>query len=305
MKTEEISVMQNTPAICYGEVLWDVLPAGPQPGGAPLNVAYHLNKLGVSTSIMSRIGDDENGRKLSTLIGQWGIKTYFLQMDKEYPTSQVIAKMNNGNEVSYEIVFPVAWDFITESSEISNTLNPSTYFVYGSLASRNDTTRNTLFKLLETDAIKVFDINLRPPFIGQELLKQLLEKADIVKFNQAELEMVQILFRGSLGNEASQVRFIMDAFDVKEIIITKGESGASYYTREKAHHLWGKEVKVNDTIGSGDSFLAAFIAGHYRHEAPEIILKNAIAMGAFIATQKGGCPQYELNEYLKFRNKMF
>ena len=294
-----------TPAICYGEVLWDVLPEGPQPGGAPLNVAYHLNKLGVSTSIVSKIGADENGRKLTQLIDEWGIKKQFLQIDRQYPTSEVIAKMNNGNEVSYEIVFPVAWDFIAKDEAVCNGLNSSVYFIYGSLASRNEVTRKTLFDLLDSDAIKVFDINLRPPFIGQELLKALLEKADIVKFNQAELEMVQILFRGSLGNEASQVRFIMETFNIKEVIITKGESGASYYTGDSACHLWGKEIKVKDTIGSGDSFLAAFIAYHYLKEKPDIILKNAIAMGAFVAMRKGGCPDYEVSEYEDFRHKMF
>jgi fructokinase len=293
-----------TPAICYGEVLWDILPEGPQPGGAPLNVAYHLNKLGVATSIISKIGDDDNGRKLENLIDGWGIKKQFLQVDKEHATSEVIAKMNNGNEVSYEIVFPVAWDFIT-GDNIRQSISPATYFVYGSLASRNAVTRNTLFELLESDALKVFDINLRPPFIGQKLLGSLLEKADIVKFNQAELEMVQILFKGSLGNEASQIRFIMDHFKIREVIITKGESGASYYTGSHAYHIWGNEVKVHDTIGSGDSFLAAFIAGHYNKLPPEIILKNAIAMGAFIATKKGGCPEYQLEEYTEFKNEMF
>lgn len=295
----------NTPAICYGEVLWDVLPEGPQPGGAPLNVAYHLNKLGVATSIISKIGDDDKGQKLEKLIDGWGIKKQFLQVDKQYPTSEVIAKMNNGNEVSYEIVFPVAWDFITGADNIKSKLTPSSYFVYGSLASRNEVTRNTLFELLESDAIKVFDINLRPPFMGQGLLKKLLEKADIVKLNQAELEMVQVIFSGSLANEASQVRFIMESFNVKEIIITKGESGASYYKNGKGYHLWGNEVKVSDTIGSGDSFLAAFIASHYLQDKPEKILKNAIAMGAFIATKKGGCPDYQLSEFRKFKNQMF
>lgn len=212
MKSKAVS----TPAICYGEVLWDVLPEGPQPGGAPLNVAYHLNKMGVATSIVSKIGNDDKGRELAHLLDRWGIKKHFLQVDKQYPTSEVIAKMNNGNEVSYEILSPVAWDFINNDKAVREQLRPSVYFIYGSLASRNATTRATLFELLESDAIKVFDINLRPPFIGQELLKALLEKADIVKLNQAELEMVQIIFNGSLGNEASQVRFIMDKFDVKE-----------------------------------------------------------------------------------------
>jgi fructokinase len=295
----------NTKVICYGEVLWDVLPEGSQPGGAPLNVAYHLNKLGIATSIVSKIGNDTNGQRLEKLISGWGIKKQFLQVDNEFPTSEVIAKMNNGNEVSYEIVFPVAWDFIAENSNIRTDINSSTYFVYGSLASRNEVTRQTLFNLLESDAIKVFDINLRPPFIGQDLLKKLLEKADIVKFNQAELEMVQILFRGSLGNEASQIRFIMDRFNIREVVITKGESGASYFVNGKAYHIWGNEVKVKDTIGSGDSFLAAFIAGHYNKQLPELILKNAIAMGAYIATKKGGCPDYEVLDYQKFKEKMF
>jgi fructokinase len=300
MKTET----HYSPAICYGEILWDVLPDGPQPGGAPLNVAYHLNKMGLSTSIISKIGNDRNGERLADLMDAWGINLQFLQVDNVYPTSEVLTKMN-GNEVSYEIVFPVAWDFIVKNNNIPSVINSSTYFVYGSLASRNETSRDTLFKLLETDAIKVFDINLRPPFMGQDLLKILLEKADIVKLNQAELELVQIIFSGPLNNEASQIKFIQDRFNVGEVIITKGEFGASYYKNKKGYHLWGNEVKVKDTIGSGDSFLAAFIANHYLKAQPEIILKNAIAMGAFIATKKGGCPDYQIEEYQNFKNKMF
>jgi fructokinase len=294
-----------TPAICYGEILWDVLPDGPQPGGALLNVSYHLNKLGVPASLVSKIGNDVNGQKLETLLDGWGIPKHLLQTDTEHPTSQVIASMNNGNEVSYEIVFPVAWDFINDSEHIIKQLKPSTYLVYGSLASRNSVSRNTLFELLESDAIKVFDINLRPPFISRDLLDELLHKADIVKFNQAELEMVQGLFRGSFWKESEQIKFIRDHFNIPEIVVTKGEFGASYYKGDKAYHVAGREVKVIDTIGSGDSFLAAFIASHYRGLSAENLLKNAIAMGGFIATKKGGCPDYKIKEYEDFKNKMF
>jgi fructokinase len=293
------------PAICYGEVLWDVLPDGPQPGGAPLNVAYHLNKLGVGTSIFSRIGNDADGVRLADLMDQWGIDKHLLQTDAQYPTSQVIAKMNNGNEVSYEIVFPVAWDFIGYTASVAQELKPSTYLIYGSLSARNDTSRNTLFELLESDAKKVFDINLRPPFVNRDLLEALLIKADIVKFNQAELEMAQLLFGGSFHNEASQIKFIQQHFNIPEIIVTKGEFGASYYKRDEAYHAWGSEVKVKDTIGSGDSFLAAFIANHYLKNDPQTIIKNSVAMGAFIATKKGGCPNYNLAEYVNFKHQIF
>jgi fructokinase len=294
-----------SPAICYGEILWDMLPDGPQPGGAPLNVAYHLNNLGVGTSIVSRIGNDSNGDKLEALLDTWHIKKHMLQRDVTHPTSQVIASMNNGNEVSYEIVFPVAWDFINNVEEIKTQIEPSTYLIYGSLASRNSTSRDTLLKVLECDSIKVFDINLRPPFVSRELLETLLHKADIVKFNQAELEMAQLLFGGSFENEASQIKFIQQHFNVPEIIVTKGEFGASYYKNREAYHAWGSEVKVKDTIGSGDAFLAAFIANHYLKNQPQTIIKNAVAMGAFIATKKGGCPEYQLAEYVNFKNKNF
>ncbi|MGN6640294.1 MAG: PfkB family carbohydrate kinase [Mucilaginibacter sp.] len=290
------------PAVCFGEVLWDMLPEGPQPGGAPLNVAYHLNKRGVKTNIYSKIGNDSQGEQLSSLIHSWGVGKDFLQVDTEYPTSNVIAKMN-GNEVSYEIVFPVAWDFIESLDYICPLINDSTYFIYGSLASRNEVSRKTLLGLLENQCTKVFDINLRPPFISRGLLGELLLKADIVKFNQSELEMVQSVFGGSFSNEASQIRFIQDRFDIPEIIVTKGEFGASYYKNHQIFNAWGIEVKVQDTIGSGDSFLAAFVSGHFLNNKPEDIIRDAVAMGAFIATKKGGCPNYSLSEYKQFKEQ--
>ncbi|MDO3627998.1 carbohydrate kinase [Mucilaginibacter sp. BT774] len=292
------------PAICFGEVLWDMLPEGAQPGGAPLNVAYHLNRRGVKTNIFSKVGNDLQGHQLISLIKSWGLGTDFLQVDTKYPTSQVLAKMN-GTEVSYEIVSPVAWDFIERIDAAKPLIDSSTYFIYGSLASRSEFTRKTLFDLLENECIKVFDINLRPPFISGDLLGALLTMADIVKFNQAELEMVQSVFGGSFSNEVSQVRFIQDKFNVPEIVVTKGEFGASYYKNQAIYHAWGSEVKVQDTIGSGDSFLAAFIAGHFFNKEPWQIIKDAVAMGAFIATKKGGCPDYQIQEYREFNQKMF
>ena len=293
------------PAVCFGEILWDMLPDGPQPGGAPLNVAYHLTKLGVDTSIVSRVGNDANGRKLELLLGEWGINRRLLQTDEKYLTSEVIAKMNNGNEVSYEIVAPVAWDFIQFPENVVGRIKPSTYFIYGSLASRNDVSRNTLFQLLETDGIKVLDINLRPPFVNRDLLEMLLSKADIVKFNQAELEVAQMLFGGSFSNELSQIQFIQKQFGIAEIIVTKGEFGASYYKNNETYNAWGTEVNVKDTIGSGDAFLAAFIANHYLKQEPQTIINNAVAMGAFIANKKGGCPDYQLSDYINFKNQIF
>lgn len=291
-------------AICYGEILWDVLPDGPQPGGAPLNVAYHLSKLGIDTSLISRVGNDPNGHNLLTLMEQWGINKSNIQIDEQYETSQVLAKIGNGNEVTYEIIYPVAWDFIDYPANTNLEKATPGYFIYGCLAARNSISRYTLLKLLDTPAIKVFDINLRPPFVDKALLEVLLRKADILKFNEAELDIVQDMFANSAETEAHKIKFIQRHFGIEEIIVTKGESGASYYKGEEAFHTGSSKIKVTDTIGSGDSFLATFIAYHCKDRHPREILEYAVAMGGFIATKKGGCPQYELSEYIEFKNQI-
>ena len=50
--------------ICFGEVLWDFLPQGKEPGGAPMNVTYHLNKSGVPASLISKVGKDDLGDEI-------------------------------------------------------------------------------------------------------------------------------------------------------------------------------------------------------------------------------------------------
>ncbi|RVU01000.1 carbohydrate kinase [Mucilaginibacter limnophilus] len=295
----------HIPAICFGEVLWDVLPQGPQPGGAALNVAYHLRKMGIESGLASRIGKDIQGENLEKLLDLWGIKKHLLQFDEHYPTSEVIATLNEYNEASYEIVFPVAWDFISDSKSITAAIKSTTYVIYGSLACRNQVTRDTLLDILEKESIKVLDINLRPPYIDRALLIELLNRANIAKLNHTELESVQSLFQGRYSHETSQVKFVQERFNIPEIVITKGEFGASYYKNNEAYHVAGYEVDVKDTVGSGDAFLAAFIANHYLNESPVTILKNAMSMGGFVATKPGGCPEYKFSEYVTFREQLF
>ncbi len=286
---------------CFGEILWDVLPDGPKPGGAPLNVTYHLNKLGVSARLISRVGDDEDGRKLRDLMGKCNLQNELLQTDRLYDTSHVLATVEEDKEVSYEIVFPVAWDFIEMNASVLTAVKNAGYFVYGSLAARNEISGKTLSGLLEQANCKVLDINLRPPFYKREVLDMLLSAADILKVNQTELENIISIFKEkSLPEEVEQVDWIRRRFKIKEIIITKGARGASYYSQEGVYHSDGRVIKVEDTIGSGDAFLAAFLAFHSRGEAPETILNKATAMGAFIAGKKGGCPDYKSEEYFDF-----
>ena len=286
--------------VCFGEVLWDVIPEGPQPGGAPLNVAYHLAKLKNKVSIISRVGMDRKGEDLIKLITKQGIQKNFLQVDTYYATSQVLAKMNSGRDVAYDIVNPCAWDFITEDRKALEGINQAQYFVYGSLSARNIGTKETLYNLLENNTYKVFDINLRPPYFDKEVLGHLLQKADFAKLNEHELAAVVELFDCNYEQENAQVNFLRERFAINEVVITRGEAGASYYVGNAIYHYKGHPVDVKDTIGCGDAFLASFISSHLLQESPEAILRNAVAMGGFVATKKGGCPEYELEEFEEF-----
>src|ERR671912_769484 len=98
--------------VCFGEVLWDLLPDKSLPGGAPMNVAYHLNKLGVHATLLTKIGRDDYGDKLLDVLSRSGLNTEFVQVDGQHPTGLVYARPNENNEVTYEIAYPAAWDFI-------------------------------------------------------------------------------------------------------------------------------------------------------------------------------------------------
>ncbi len=290
MKSTEFKV------VCFGEILWDNLPDGRKPGGAPMNVAYHLKRLGIDTTIISSVGDDRAGKDLLAFLQNYGFSTRYVQISEQFATSEVLARIGENNEVSYEIVHPVAWDHIQWNEEISELIGNTDVLVYGSLASRSKATRDTLLTLLDKAKYRVFDVNLRAPHYSKELLGALLAKADIVKLNAAELILIATWYGQGSKTEAGAVQLLMDRFGIKELLVTKGAEGASYYARDVRYDCRAYKVKVADTIGSGDSFLSAFLAMKLRNEPVEIALEYSAAMGAFVTSQAGACPQYSKSD---------
>jgi fructokinase len=281
--------------ICYGEILWDLLPTGEVPGGAPMNVAYHLNKLGHSPLVITRIGNDDRGSKLVSLLEGKNISTRYVQRDKLLPTGIVYATPNEHKEMEYDIVAPVAWDVIEWNDEFVNLFVNENYFVYGSLIARNLTSRNTLFRLLEVAKNKVLDINLRPPHYSVGLLRELLAKADIVKLNHAELEFISSWY-GNFSAIEDKIKVVTDKLSLHTLIVTRGGDGALLSINGKVHAHPGFKVVVQDTVGSGDSFLAAIISGLIGKKDPGDILEFACAVGALVTSKKGGWPEYETDD---------
>lgn len=286
--------------ICFGEVLWDNLPEGKKPGGAPMNVAYHLKKMGKSSALISRVGNDQDGKDLIEVIRQLGLSDELCQVDNQYKTSLVEVIITPDHEVKYDIVFPVAWDFIEYESRLEKIILEADVFVFGSLVSRHEVSRATLDRLLDFAVYKVFDVNLREPHYDQEHITHLMHKTDLLKLNIHELNLISGWF-GSHETEAAKVHLLQRNFNINEVIITKGSSGASYYTPEIQYHYPAYQVEVQDTIGSGDSFLAAFLAKKLSGEYLEGTLDFAVAVGAFITMQAGACPPYskfDLNRFI-------
>lgn len=300
--------MQKKKVCCFGEMLWDVVLDGKHAGGAPLNVAYHLAKFGSDVSIISKVGADSDGFELQRLVKSWNINPSLIGVDNTYKTGEVNAVLLENGEVEYDIKQPVAWDYIESNVQLKERVRAADCFVYGSLSARSIRSRETLLTLLNEAKFKVFDVNLRFPHYEADTVKLLLRHADVLKLNTWELiEVPRLLgLHPSSAEEGHLVEILMNNFAVRHIVVTKGKDGAAFYSADRIIQQASQAVvKVEDTIGCGDAFLAAFIASYLHCESLEITLKKAVGIGAFIATKSGGCPPYDLSEYEDFYNTYF
>ncbi|MFH7019241.1 carbohydrate kinase [Flavobacterium sp. FlaQc-47] len=287
---------------CYGEVLWDIFPEGARAGGAPFNVAYNLMRMGIDAHMISRVGNDKLGTDLLAQLTDWNISTKESQIDLINPTGTVIAHIDEHNEAHYDIIQPVAWDFIEFRKDYMK-ISSASAFVFGSLITRNEVSRNTLFELLEVAKFKVFDVNIRPPHYSIPVIKELLYKADLVKMNKAELRLILDFLNKDYTSEEDGIRYIQDTFTINEVLISKGSKGAVYYNGEQHYEAPAVPVTIQDTVGSGDAFLAGFLSKRILNTDPVEIMNQATALGAFITSKEGACPNYSWSDFESFRIK--
>lgn len=288
----------------FGEVLWDIFPGIVKIGGAPLNVAYNLKKQGVNSYMISKVGKDALGSRILDQLTTWGIPAGTVQTDADNATGTVNATIDEHNEAHYEIVEPVAWDFIEWNDQYETLIKTTDAFLYGSLITRNQASRNTLFTALEIAPFKVFDVNFRPPFFSWPVIKELLQKADLVKMNKAELRQLSAWMGQAFITEEDNVCKVQEVFDIPEILLTKGSRGAAYYDRDQHYEFEAVQVAVKDTVGSGDAFLAGFLAEKIRQADVTAAMTNATALGAFITMQEGACPDYSLADFTGFKTSV-
>ena len=277
--------------ICYGEMLWDIFPKESIAGGAPMNVALHLQHLGMDVEMISRIGDDKLGKKLLAFVKGFGLSDTFLQIDPEIPTGTVRVDDQDKENIRYDIVKPAAWDHIQWSESMGKTVNNADAFIFGTLAARHEVSKATLDKLLDTAVLKIVDINLRSPYYSADLIEQFLTKADILKINEDELTLLADFYDLPNSMETALEK-VNELFGFELICITLGSRGAALYQDGEIISHPGYPVAVKDTVGSGDAFLAGFVSQYLANESPEKTLDFACALGALVATYPEGTPQY-------------
>ena len=282
-----------------GELLWDMLPEGPRLGGAPANFTVMAGRLGNHAAILSRIGRDDLGREAVHLLDPLPADASSLQVDATHETGRVTVSFNNG-QPEYTIHQPAAWDFLELSDEWVKLAERADAICFGSLAQRSLESRQsiqTLAAQTSSRCVRIFDVNLRPPFYSSEVIQESLELATVMKMNDAEVPLVLALLGmpveedGSVASLRSGAERLLTEFPTLQMIaVTRGGHGSLLVTREEWHEHPGFPVRIADTIGAGDAFTAAI--AHYLLRGAELPVLNEAGnrWGSWVASQSGAMP---------------
>jgi fructokinase len=276
-----------------GELLWDLLSAGKQLGGAPANFAYITTLLGDQGIAASRVGGDELGDKAILRLSQLGVSTNFIQRDTNHPTGKVNVKLDSTGQPSFEICAPVAWDFLEWTPQWQKLAEQADAICFGSLAQRSAISQSTIGCFLDAtrpDALRIFDVNLRQNFYTKEILSNSMERARIAKLNHEEVPRVMQLFGLEHRDNESSARRLLSLYNLELVCVTQGQAGSLLLGHQTCSRHPGFPVKVRDTIGAGDAFTAALVHEFLRRSSLEHMNAVANRIGAWVASEAGAMP---------------
>jgi fructokinase len=282
------------PIIGIGEILFDLLPAGAQLGGAPANFAYHVCCLGGRGVAVSAIGKDKLGEEVKSILASKKLEAVLPEVD--YPTGVVKVSLDERGVPDYTIIEDVAWDNVPYTPEMKALASQAAAVCFGTLAQRNPATRTTVMNFIADmpkDSLKVYDINLRQHFYNREIIEESLRVADILKINDEEIEVVSEIF-GLEGAPEQACRELIRQFGLRLVILTKGSQGSEVITPGEKYSVECPKVKIADTVGAGDSFTAAFVNAYLRGESIADCHRIANRISAFVCSRSGAMPDYDL-----------
>lgn len=288
-----VRALNKQPVVCFGEILWDCLPAGLFLGGAPLNVAYHLAQNAVHAIHVGAVGVDFLGAEALRRMDTWGVDTRFVMTHPELATGSVAVDFTEEGP-AYRIRRPAAWDQIIAGPSLLRLVRPAAV-VFGTLALRTQANRRALDMMLKAwpDALVVVDLNLRAPHDTVSALRFALSRASLLKVNDGEL--ARLVGRDSLRSCDLEwaARSVLERHALQGLCVTAGSRGAGMLLGECWTWAAARKIKVEDTVGAGDAFLSTFLAAWLmRKESVARSLALACRAAEFVATQRGATPSY-------------
>jgi len=285
--------MTRHTVVGLGELLWDLLPAGKQLGGAPTNFAYIASLLGDEGIPASRVGRDALGDEALRRLEKLGLSTEYIQRDEDHPTGTVKVDVDKAGQPHFEISEFVAWDFFAWTHRWQELADQADAVCFGTLAQRSEHSRSAIRSFLlgsRPECVRVCDINLRQHFFSAQVVVESLKLATILKLNHEELPRVLRLFDLEHRSEEESARQLLLAHDLKLVCVTRGAQGSLLVSCDELNEHPGFKVKVVDTVGAGDAFTAALVHGHLQAHSLEEINETANRVGAWVASQPGGTP---------------
>jgi fructokinase len=281
---------KSSPLI-FGEVLFDVFENEKYIlGGAPFNVAWHLHGFGLSPFFISSVGNDELGDKILRKMNNWGMYLQNVQRDKKHPTGKVSVQFVN-NEPMYNILENQAYDYIEfEPLKTHLLIKPYPILYHGTLALRNETSRNTLSKIKQNTTCKIFmDVNLWDPWWNQDALINSLYDATWVKCNEDEFRVIVEVSQIDSKVFNEQAFQICEKYSLEFLIVTQGDKGAYLANNNKRlFHVSPKPLlNIKDTVGAGDGFSAIAILAILNNWGYQTLLERAAQFASGLCQIQG------------------
>ena len=283
----------NDIVVGMGEALWDVLPEGKKIGGAPANFAYHVSQFGLTSCVVSAVGDDALGKEITENFTSKGLNQLIAEVP--YPTGTVQVEIDPAGVPQYEIKENVAWDNIPYTARLEQLAERTKAVCFGSLAQRNVVSRNTINRFFDAmprtaDSLVVFDVNLRQGFYNKEIICNSMKRCNILKINDEELVTVSRMFGYPGIDLQDKCWILLGKYNLKMLILTCGINGSYVFTPGNVSFQPTPKVEVADTVGAGDSFTAAFIASILKGKSVQEAHSLAVQTSAYVCTKKGAMP---------------
>ena len=278
-----------------GEVLWDVLPEGKKLGGALANFAYHAGQfLGQDNTVaISALGEDRLAEETIASLKEHGLNDLLPRVP--YPTGTVQVTLDEQGIPTYDIKENVAWDNIPYDEDIQRIARSCRAVCFGSLAQRNVVSRETIHRFLDdtpADCVKIFDINLRQQFYTKEIIKESLQRCNILKINDEELVLIGRMFGYPGLDIEDKCWLILGKYNLDMLVLTCGTNGSYVFTPGQMSFQETPKVTVADTVGAGDSFTGSFCAAILSGKPVAEAHRIAVEVSAYVCTQNGAMPTY-------------